>query len=195
MGASTSSPTQRFSLNDLRFRRPHTPGVEYEISPYKVSPLIVEMKKKNQWKSRFNALKDTDKLVTDYLMRFLINLNCSHFFLRLLVLQCNVGVRTEALLIRFKTVLPLQPLVIEFTAKWCGPCKSLEAKLEELAAKYTDVEFVKIDVDVLKSVWKEYNLHALPTVVFMKRGQEVDRVVGLKLDEIEGKLHKYAYSF
>ncbi|CAF2061880.1 hypothetical protein Bca4012_100847 [Brassica carinata] len=148
MGASTSSPTQRFSLNDLRFRRPHTPGVEYEISPYKVSPLIVEMKKKNQWKSRFNALKDTDKL-----------------------------------------------LVIEFTAKWCGPCKSLEAKLEELAAKYTDVEFVKIDVDVLKSVWKEYNLHALPTVVFMKRGQEVDRVVGLKLDEIEGKLHKYAYSF
>ncbi|CAF2185079.1 BnaA07g24070D [Brassica napus] len=147
MGASTSSPTQRFSLNNLRSRKPHTPGVEeYEISPYKVSPLIVEMKKKNQWKSRFNALKDTDKL-----------------------------------------------LVIEFTAKWCGPCKSLEAKLEELAAKYTNVEF--IDVDVLKSVWKEYNLHALPTVVFMKRGQEVDRVVGLKLDEIEGKLHKYAYSF
>ena len=111
MGASTSSPTQRFSLNNLRSRKPHTPGVEeYEISPYKVSPLIVEMKKKNQWKSRFNALKDTDKLVTDYLMRFLINLNCSHFFLRLLVLQCNVGVRTEALLIRFKTILPLEPV-------------------------------------------------------------------------------------
>ena len=40
--------------------------------------------------------------------------------------------------------------MIEFTAKWCGPCKSLETKLEELAAKYTNVEFVKIDVDVLK---------------------------------------------
>lgn len=39
--------------------------------------------------------------------------------------------------------------MIEFTAKWCGPCKSLEPKVEELAAKYTDVEFVKIDVDVL----------------------------------------------
>lgn len=39
--------------------------------------------------------------------------------------------------------------MIEFTAKWCGPCKSLEPKLEELAANYTDVEFVKIDVDVL----------------------------------------------
>ena len=42
---------------------------------------------------------------------------------------------------------------------------------------------------------KEYNLYTFPAVVFMKRGQEVDRVVGLKLDEIEGKLHKYAYSF
>ncbi|CAH8297669.1 unnamed protein product [Eruca vesicaria subsp. sativa] len=148
MGANTSSPTQNFLLNDLSSRKPHTPGFEYEISPYKVSPFIVEMKNKNQWKSRFSALKDANKL-----------------------------------------------LVIEFTAKWCGPCQSLEPKLEELAAKYTDVEFVKIDVDVLKSVWKEYNLHALPTVVFMKRGQEVDRVVGLKLDEIERKLHKYAYSF
>ncbi|KAG2322297.1 hypothetical protein Bca52824_015510 [Brassica carinata] len=147
MGANTSSPSHRFSLKDLCSRKPLTPGFESDISPYKVSPLVVEMKKNNQWKSRFNALKDTNKL-----------------------------------------------LVIEFTAKWCGPCKSLEPKLEELAAKYTDVEFVKIDVDVLKSVWKEYNLHALPTVVFMKRGQEVDRVVGLKLDEIEGKFHKYAYS-
>ncbi|CAH8297679.1 unnamed protein product [Eruca vesicaria subsp. sativa] len=148
MGANTSSPTQKFLLNGLRSRKPHTPDFESEISPYKVSPFIVEMKKKNQWKSRFNSLKGTNKL-----------------------------------------------LVIEFTAKWCGPCQSLEPKLEELAAKYTDVEFVKIDVDLLKSVWKEYNLHALPTVVFMKRGQEVDRVVGLKPDEIEGKLHKYAYSF
>ncbi|KAH0919459.1 hypothetical protein HID58_027119 [Brassica napus] len=45
------------------------------------------------------------------------------------------------------------------------------------------------------SVWKEYNLYTFPAVIFMKRGQEVDRVVGLKLDEIEQKLHKYAYSF
>ncbi|KAG2253770.1 hypothetical protein Bca52824_083906 [Brassica carinata] len=63
-------------------------------------------------------------------------------------------------------------LVIDFTAKWCGPCKSLEPKVEELAAKYTNVELVKID-----SVWMEYNLHTLPAIVFMKRGQEVDRVL------------------
>ncbi|CAF2063647.1 BnaC06g30980D [Brassica napus] len=45
------------------------------------------------------------------------------------------------------------------------------------------------------SVWMEYNLHTLPAIVFMKRGQEVDRVVGVKFDELERKLHKYAQSF
>ncbi|KAJ4874699.1 Thioredoxin H8 [Raphanus sativus] len=150
MGANVSSPDQRYSVtSDLPSRRPWTPRFESQISPYKVNiPLIVEIKNKNQWKSRLNALKDTNKL-----------------------------------------------LVIEFTAKWCGPCKSLEPKVEELAAKYTDVEFVKIDVDVLMSVWMEYNLHTLPAIVFMKRGQEVDRVVGVKFDELERKLHKYAQSF
>ncbi|KAJ4884281.1 Thioredoxin H8 [Raphanus sativus] len=140
MGANTSSPKERLSLSDLRSRKSRTAS--------KVSPFIVEMKNENQWKSQFNALKDTNKL-----------------------------------------------LVIEFTAKWCGPCQFLEPKLEDLAAEYTNVEFVKIDVDVIMSVWKEYNLYTFPAVVFTKRGQEVDRVVGLKLDEIEGKLHKYAYSF
>ncbi|CAN8235875.1 unnamed protein product [Cochlearia groenlandica] len=137
MGANVSSPHQRFQVTDP------------EISPYKVNvPFVVEIKNKYQWKSRLNALKETNKL-----------------------------------------------LVIEFTAKWCGPCKTLEPKLEELAAKYTDVEFVKIDVDVLMSVWMEYNLHTLPAIVFMKRGQEVDRVVGVKFDELERKLHKYSQSF
>ncbi|CAG7904224.1 unnamed protein product [Brassica rapa] len=45
------------------------------------------------------------------------------------------------------------------------------------------------------SVWMEYNLHTLPAIVFMKRGQEVDRVVGVKFDELERKLHKYVQSF
>ncbi|ESQ28238.1 hypothetical protein EUTSA_v10019609mg [Eutrema salsugineum] len=149
MGANYSSPGQRFPVTDLRARQPWTPRFESEIAPYRVnSPSIVEIKNRNQWKSRLSALKDTNKL-----------------------------------------------LVIQFTAKWCGPCKSLEPKLEELAAKYTDVEFVKIDIDVLMSVWMEYNLHTLPAIVFMKRGKEVDRVVGVKFDELERKLHKYTQSF
>ncbi|XP_010415656.1 PREDICTED: thioredoxin H8-like [Camelina sativa] len=149
MGANVSSPDKRFhQVTHLRsMKSSWTPQPE-STYPFKAnSPGIVEIKNKNQWKSRLNALKDTNKL-----------------------------------------------LVIEFTAKWCGPCKSLEPKLEEFAAKYTDVEFVKIDVDVLMSVWMEYNLNALPAIVFMKRGRELDRVVGVKVDEIERKLQKYTQS-
>ncbi|XP_010532878.1 PREDICTED: thioredoxin H8-like [Tarenaya hassleriana] len=86
-------------------------------------------------------------------------------------------------------------LVIDFTAKWCGPCKSLEPKLEEFAAKYTDVEFVKIDVDVLMSVAMQFNVHTLPAMVFVKRGQELDRVVGLKVDELLRKIEKFRQPF
>jgi len=43
----------------------------------------------------------------------------------------------------------LLKLVIDFTATWCGPCKSMDPVIQEFAAKYTDVEFIKIDVDEL----------------------------------------------
>lgn len=41
-------------------------------------------------------------------------------------------------------------IVIDFTASWCGPCRYIEAAVNEFAAKYTDVDFVKIDVDELE---------------------------------------------
>lgn len=43
----------------------------------------------------------------------------------------------------------LLKLVIDFTATWCGPCKTMDPVIKEFAAKYTDVEFIKIDVDEL----------------------------------------------
>lgn len=65
MGANVSSPDQRFPVADLRSRKPWTPRFEPEISPFKVnSPFVMEIKNTNQWKSRLNALKDTNKLVT-----------------------------------------------------------------------------------------------------------------------------------
>lgn len=57
-------------------------------------------------------------------------------------------------------------LVIEFTAKWCGPCKSLEPELEELAAKYTDAEFVKIDVDEVMVITNQSLL--ISFILFLK---------------------------
>ncbi|KAH6801759.1 thioredoxin 2 [Perilla frutescens var. frutescens] len=82
-------------------------------------------------------------------------------------------------------------MVVDFTATWCGPCKFMAPIFEEMAAKYTDVEFVKIDVDQLSDVSREFGVQAMPTFLLLKQGKEVDRVVGAKKDELEKKIIKH----
>ncbi|XP_043704145.1 thioredoxin-2-like [Telopea speciosissima] len=82
-------------------------------------------------------------------------------------------------------------LVIDFSASWCGPCKFIEPVFIQMANKYTDVEFVKIDVDELKDVAKEFGVQAMPTFILMKQGKEVDKVVGADKDELQKKILKH----
>ncbi|XP_043723549.1 thioredoxin H2-like [Telopea speciosissima] len=82
-------------------------------------------------------------------------------------------------------------LVIDFSATWCGPCKLIEPAIVEMANKYTDVEFVKIDVDELVDVAQEFGVQAMPTFILIKEGKEVDKVVGAKKDELEKKIIKH----
>lgn len=85
-------------------------------------------------------------------------------------------------------------LVVDFTASWCGPCKFMEPAVHAMAAKFTDVEFAKIDVDELQDVSQEFNVDAMPTFVFLKQGKEVDRVVGARKDELEKKIARHRSS-
>ncbi|KAF5741018.1 thioredoxin H7-like [Tripterygium wilfordii] len=83
-------------------------------------------------------------------------------------------------------------LVIEFTATWCGPCRYLEPAMTEFAAKYsTDVDFIKIDVDDLPVVAQQFEASVLPAVVLVKDAKEVDRVEGVKKDELQKKIEKH----
>ncbi|XP_044504422.1 thioredoxin H2 [Mangifera indica] len=84
-----------------------------------------------------------------------------------------------------------QLLVIDFAASWCGPCKFMEPAVQEMANKFSDVQFAKIDVDELSDVAQEFNVQAMPTFVLMKQGKELDRVVGARKDELEKKIVKY----
>ncbi|XP_021908693.1 thioredoxin H-type-like [Carica papaya] len=82
-------------------------------------------------------------------------------------------------------------VVIDFTASWCGPCKLMEPTIKDCAAKFTDIEFFKIDVDMLGDVAEEFEVDAMPTIVLMKNGEELDRVVGAKPGELLQKIEKH----
>ncbi|PON67471.1 Thioredoxin [Parasponia andersonii] len=82
-------------------------------------------------------------------------------------------------------------VVIDFTTAWCGPCRSMEPVLKELSDKYTDVEFVKIDMDELPGVAAEYGIHVLPSFLLMKKGNQLDKVIGARKDELQNKIKKH----
>ncbi|CAH9067876.1 unnamed protein product [Cuscuta europaea] len=79
-------------------------------------------------------------------------------------------------------------MVVDFTASWCGPCKFMEPFIISMASKYTDVKFIKIDVDKVKEVATEYKVTAMPTFVLIKQGKEVDRLLGANKVELEKKI-------
>ena len=70
--------------------------------------------------------------------------------------------------------------VVDFFATWCGPCKMLTPILEELSEEMQDsVEFVKVDIDESMELAMEYQVTSVPTLVFIKDGQEVSRKIGV----------------
>ncbi|CAF1725590.1 hypothetical protein F2Q70_00001790 [Brassica cretica] len=106
--------------------------------------LVVEMESRRQWRSLFDSMKGSNKL-----------------------------------------------LVIDFTAAWCGPCKAMEPRVKEIVSRYPEAVFARVDVDRFMDVAGTYRANTLPAFVFVKRGEEIDRVVGAKPDELVYKIEKH----
>ena len=86
------------------------------------------------------------------------------------------------------------PVLVDFWATWCGPCRALAPKLEELSGSYDGkVRFVKMDVDQNPETAGRFGVRGIPTLILFKNGQMVDQLVGNQPKEvIENVLQKHS---
>jgi thioredoxin 1 len=72
-----------------------------------------------------------------------------------------------------------KPVVLDFWAEWCGPCRTVAPIIDELAKEYEGrVEIGKVDVDENDDIVSKYGIRNVPTVLFFKGGKVVDKQVG-----------------
>jgi thioredoxin 1 len=75
------------------------------------------------------------------------------------------------------------PVVVDVYATWCGPCKRLAPKLDEIAGSYAGrIKFVKVNVDQAQALARRYEIMGVPTLLFFSDGRLVDRAVGVPAD-------------
>lgn len=71
------------------------------------------------------------------------------------------------------------PVLADFNAEWCGPCRSMKPMLEEMAESNPGYKIVSIDIDAEDELAEDYEVFSIPCLVAFRDGQEVNRSVGL----------------
>jgi thioredoxin 1 len=87
-----------------------------------------------------------------------------------------------------EVLLSDKPVMVDFTASWCGPCKQVSPIIDKLADELKEtVKVFKLDVDECPFTVKSFGVRGMPTFIFFKNGAEVDRWVGAGKKEKEYK--------
>jgi thioredoxin 1 len=99
------------------------------------------------------------------------------------VIECN-GEKFESVVLKSE-----KPVLVDFNATWCGPCRMMAPVLEELSNENDKFDFVAIDVDEEQDLAAEYGVMSIPCLVVFKDGKEVIRNVGfISKEELESML-------
>lgn len=78
-----------------------------------------------------------------------------------------------------KVIKASLPVVVDFYAEWCGPCRAAAPVIEELAKEYQEkLVIAQVDVDANSELAGKYRVMSIPTVIFFKNGKETDRLIG-----------------
>lgn len=96
-----------------------------------------------------------------------------------------------------KVIASTKPVIVDFSAQWCGPCQSMKPIVQELAQELgSHYTFVDVNVDAAQDVARAYNIQGIPTFTFFKDGKEViseqERIVGaIEKNTLKAALEKY----
>jgi len=83
-------------------------------------------------------------------------------------------------------------VVVDFFATWCGPCKMIAPKVQVMSEKtYTNVVFLKVDVDENEEIATEYKVSAMPTFMFFKNGKKIDEFAGANENKLNELIQKH----